>query len=171
MEWIRNWIMQVAGIIVLGGICDQIMLEGEMKKYVKLVVGIVLVFAVMRPITGLDHQDIEVRIPSTARAEAQKLRETLDETEQKEIIRIYCQKLARKAEEQIMQSYGCDSSALVEVEEKNDKNFGEVKAIYVKIQAHSDDVDSTAVSEELSRTFGVQKGNISVEIRQKDAKE
>ena len=52
MEWLREWVMQLAGIILIGAVCDTLMADGDIKKYVKMVVGLVLVFAIVKPIVG-----------------------------------------------------------------------------------------------------------------------
>jgi len=81
MEWISNWIMQIAGIIVVGAICELIMVEGELKKYVKLVAGLVLMLTVIRPIIVISSNTFQLEIPKSERLKAVELKNRLDEKE------------------------------------------------------------------------------------------
>ncbi len=41
MEWMRDWIMKIAGVILLNVMCDMVIPKGEMKKYVNIITGLI----------------------------------------------------------------------------------------------------------------------------------
>ena len=49
----KAWIISVCGIALLTILCDVIVPDGNTKKYVRTVIGVVLSFAILMPITRL----------------------------------------------------------------------------------------------------------------------
>lgn len=47
------WVVTVAGVAILSVLCDVILPEGQTRKYVKTVFGIVVSFVIIQPIVGL----------------------------------------------------------------------------------------------------------------------
>ncbi|MBR2452701.1 MAG: stage III sporulation protein AF, partial [Clostridia bacterium] len=89
MELIREWIMRIAGITALGAVCDMIMTAGNMKKYVKMVVGLVLVLAVISPITQMTPKLSNIKIPEITQRKALELKNTIAEKEYQQIVMLY----------------------------------------------------------------------------------
>ncbi len=164
MEWISNWIMQLAGIIVVGAVCEIAMLEGEMKKYVKLIVGLVLMLTVIRPILNISPSSFSVEFPQVGRARAVELQKNLDAEERKQIVTIYKKKLEKKIAEKVFEEWGAEASAHIEIEEKDEKTFGNITKIIVSAKSN-DEMTEEVVREKLSREFGTEKNQILVEIR------
>ncbi len=163
MEMMRNWIMQIAGIIVLGAVCDAVMTDGEMKKYVKLVVGLVLTFAVIRPVVNFSADEFRLELPQAKRSAALEYKQSLESDEQQTLLRIYRQKLAEKIENTVLAEWNIHSSVQVEVEEENSRTFGGVKS--VRIKTDTDGANKDAVIRKISSDFGVEPDNIHIEVR------
>ena len=163
MDMMRNWIMQIAGIIVLGAVCDAVMTDGEMKKYVKLVVGLVLTFAVIRPVVNFSADEFRFELPLAKRSAALEYKQSLESDEQKTLLRIYRQKLADKIENTVLAEWNIHSSVQVEVEEENSRTFGSVKS--VRLKTDMDGANTDAVIRKISSDFGVETDNIHIEVR------
>lgn len=47
------WVITVCGAAILSVLCDVIMPDGQTKKYIKTVVGIVVTFVIVQPLLGI----------------------------------------------------------------------------------------------------------------------
>ncbi len=161
MEWLRDWIMQIAGIVVLGAVCDMIINEGEMKKYVKMVMGLVLIFAIIQPVTKATPSMVEFKLPQTTRMQAAELKNRLGEKEQESLLKIYRQKLAKSVENEIYTKWKAQAKVDVTVEEDDQSHFGNIKTLSVEF-ADSCDISVDEIKEYLGDRFDVNTNNIKV---------
>ena len=164
MDFIREWIFRITGIIALGAICDIIMIEGEMKKYLKPVLGFVLVLAVIRPITGLSSDIIKIDIAEEIRESSLEISGEVDNVQTEEILKLYREKLARKIEEQIQTQYKNDVKAVVEATSEEER-FGDIKSVFIEVFVMENEVvNAESIKNYVSKEFGVKKDKIDVKI-------
>ena len=52
-----QWVVTVAGIAILSVLCDVILPEGQTRKYVKTVFGVVVTLVIVQPLIGLFNGD------------------------------------------------------------------------------------------------------------------
>ena len=52
-----QWVVTVAGIAILSVLCDVILPEGQTRKYVKTVFGVVVTLVIVQPVIGLFNGD------------------------------------------------------------------------------------------------------------------
>ena len=52
-----QWVVTVAGIAILSVLCDVILPEGQTRKYVKTVFGVVVTLVIVQPLIGLFDSD------------------------------------------------------------------------------------------------------------------
>ena len=116
MEWIRNWAMQVAGITVLAAICDVIMPRGNMQKYVRMVMGLVLIIALVKPLSGITGERFGA-VLSDSRARAVEMKNSMTERERSEVLRVYRAKLAESIDNELRAADICAAEIDVAVEE------------------------------------------------------
>ena len=109
MDLIREWITSLAGVIAIAAICDIIMIDGEMKKYLKPILGFVIIVTVAKPIAGIGN-DISFDIPEVSAEVSTDFSAEIDELEQKNIAMLYQQKLAEQVENELRNfSQDCNS--------------------------------------------------------------
>ena len=137
--------MSVAGLVVLSAVCDVIMPDGEMKKYIKPILGFVLIVTVIRPIAGRGVDDIKFELP----LEYGEVSAQVSRIELMGVREIYEEKLSKKAEEYLKNSFNIDASVEVSARD-NKENFGEIEEI--KIDAANVAPD---IIQKLSEEFGV----------------
>ena len=53
-----KWVVTVAGVAILSVLCDVILPEGQTRKYVKTVFGVVVSLIIIQPIVGLFSQGV-----------------------------------------------------------------------------------------------------------------
>ena len=161
MEWLRDWIMQIAGIVVLGAVCDMIITEGELKKYVKMVMGLVLIFAIIQPVTNASPTFVEFNLPQTTRMQAAELKNRLGEKEKESLLKIYRQKLAKSVENEIYTKWKAGAKVDVTVEEDDQNRFGNIKTLTIEFVGNCD-VSENEIKEYIGERFDVSIGKIKV---------
>lgn len=58
MEFIKGWMLAIMGITILSTLTELILPEAEIKKYAKLIVGIIMIIIMIRPIASIKDIDI-----------------------------------------------------------------------------------------------------------------
>ena len=61
-ELVREWLLGITGAAILTAIADGLMPEGGIKQAGKLVCGLVLLFAVLRPVAGENMTGLSERM-------------------------------------------------------------------------------------------------------------
>ncbi|MBQ7096562.1 MAG: stage III sporulation protein AF [Clostridia bacterium] len=163
MNWFREWILQIAGIIIIGALCDMILPQSETRKYVKMVVGLVMVFAVIRPAAGVSFDELTPQIPKNVRNQAVELKEQLDNVEQEEIIGLYCKKIEEKIRAELPPKLQ-DAKIEIWVEEEKNEYFGSIKSVSVEIKGAETGADTEKLKDVISEKFGVEKNSVTVRI-------
>ncbi len=163
MEWLRDWIMQVAGVIVLGAISDMIMTDGAMKKYVKVVIGLVLVFTVIRPVVNVSPSGIDIASPMDSQLRAAEVKNRLGEQEKELVFDIYCEKLQQNIENHVYTKWGCEADADVIVEEEDKTRFGNITSIHLRVKG-DEEPDRENIRADLSEKFDVKMKDVKVDV-------
>ena len=52
MNWISNWIQGIIIAVIIGTIIEMLLPEGNCKKYVKVVIGVYILFVIVTPIVN-----------------------------------------------------------------------------------------------------------------------
>ncbi len=159
MDLLREWIARIAGIIILFTLCDMIMIEGTMKKYIKPIFGIVLVLAIIRPLSG----DITDRFDFKQNYSAYGAEFSNEMTaKQKETVKeLYEKKLADETEKLIMTRYKVPSTVNVDAEEK--ENFGNIASIEIKLEAEEGEVvRGEEIKKYLEKQLDIQEDRITI---------
>lgn len=61
MEWLSNWIQGIIVAVIIGTIIEMILPQGNCKKYIKVVIGIYILFSIISPvITKVTGKDFRV---------------------------------------------------------------------------------------------------------------
>lgn len=60
MGILTGWVVTIAGVVVLINVCEILMPEGEMNKYIKGILSIICMFVLVSPIPKLLDQSIDI---------------------------------------------------------------------------------------------------------------
>lgn len=158
MDFIREWITALAGVIVVAAICDIIMIDGEMKKYIKPILGFVMIITVAQPIV---NQNIELswNVPEVATAVSADFSGKIDDLEGKKLSFLYQQKLARQAENELKSLSDDYKNAEASV---LTGDLGEIKKITISLNQSVDRSAVEKIKDNISGNFGIEKNCISV---------
>ena len=60
MGILTGWVVTIAGVVVLVNVCEILMPEGEMNKYIKGILSIICMFVLVSPLPKLLNQPIDL---------------------------------------------------------------------------------------------------------------
>lgn len=155
MELLREWVIQIAGIIILSAICDIIMIEGDMKKYIKPIFAFVLLVSVIKPLIGFSYDKIEVNFSEAKQLEAEKLLEKVNDYESEAVERLYEEKIAEKLQEEVKKVFKNESRASVNAE-KTESGAVEIKNVEITVFAlNGEAINTKEIQRYLKQVFDV----------------
>lgn len=80
-----QWVVTVAGIAILSVLCDVILPEGQTRKYIKTVVGIIVTIVMLQPILSLVNNSVGLSAQQLSGSQSVTVQQSyLDMVESKE---------------------------------------------------------------------------------------
>ncbi|MGF7397074.1 stage III sporulation protein AF [Thermoanaerobacterium thermosaccharolyticum] len=135
---VKNWILQIAYISILAIVFELLIPSSNMKKYVKVVIGLTIMIAIINPILGFLKNGVDVN--STLEREynynsidINSVTKQAEIERNKLIVDEYKKRLNEQIKERILDIIDA-SDVEVEstiIEDLNDKNFGVIKNVHV----------------------------------------
>lgn len=96
IEWISNWAESIIVAVIIATIIEMILPEGNSKKYIKVVIGVYVLFTIITPVinkfTGEDVQVLDILDLDTYIEEAEasvKMQNTIQDNNQSSIMGMY----------------------------------------------------------------------------------
>ncbi|KAA0549464.1 stage III sporulation protein AF [Bacillus sp. BGMRC 2118] len=131
MEFLTGWVANIILFILLATILDMLLPNSNLQRYVKMVVGLLLLVIILNPILSLFHYDVEEIISAAApfASSEEKNIENLIEMKKKEIqasSRAYileqtAVQMKEEVEEEVKNKFNLEVSHLsIDVDEKID---------------------------------------------------
>lgn len=193
LSFISSWAQQIIFAVIIGVIIQMLLPEGKNKKYIKIVIGVYVLFAVISPVVGkdidLNLEQFNFIIEENNIANEANIKESIDDIYINNLKQDVIAKLQNKG-------YGCENVELdtnenYEVEnlkiygiyeseedyKENSNNIEKVNNIYIneiqigekenKIQDQKvmgiPQSEEYKLKEYLSETYDVKEKNISIE--------
>ncbi|WHE08032.1 stage III sporulation protein AF [Thermoanaerobacterium thermosaccharolyticum] len=138
VEMVKNWILQIAYISILAIVFELLIPSSNMKKYVKVVIGLTIMIAIINPILGFLKNGVDIN--STLEKEynynnidINSMTKQAEVERNKLIVAEYKKRLNEQIKEKVLDVIDASD---VEIESSinedlNDKNFGAIKNIHV----------------------------------------
>jgi len=153
IDFLQGWIINIVTLVILIILLEILIPSGKTKKFVNLISGFILIIAIISPIFELLEGDIdfkEVQFTSSSflnREEIKQKGKTLEETEMKQIIEVYRQKINSYVEEtarEIKDVTNARADVIIN-EDYGSENFGEVKRVYLNLTLRSKSETDSAI--------------------------
>ncbi len=133
VSFISSWAQQIIFAVIIGTILQMLLPEGKNKKYIKIVIGVYVLFAVISPVIGkkidlnLDEFNFSVNSAESS----------LDETSQNQINNLYTTNLKQDIILKLKnKGYGCEN-----VDLKTNENYEVLEISVIGIYELEDDND------------------------------
>ena len=169
IDWISNWAGAIIVAVMIGTIIEMILPEGNSKKYIKVVIGIYVVFSIITPVinkfTGKevsvsDALDLDEYIQNSC--DSLEIQNTMLTGNDNNIMEIYSSGIKSDIQAQIEgKGYGVNS---VDIEVTNNESY-EITGIQVQVrkkEENSNEEESTVDNniEPVQEIENVKVGNI-----------
>ena len=133
VSFISSWAQQIIFAVIIGTILQMLLPEGKNKKYIKIVIGVYVLFAVISPVIGkkidlnLDEFNLSVNSAESS----------LDETSQNQINNLYTTNLKQDIILKLKnKGYGCEN-----VDLKTNENYEVLEISVIGLYELEDDND------------------------------
>ncbi len=169
ITFLKNWIEQIAITVVIANIFEMIIPKGNLKKYIKIVLGIYIVFSIISPFLNkkeLYSLDIEKEINSyTSELKYQNNNEITKKVD-KNLEEVYSNVFKEKITKTI-EKYGFNvRSVLIDASfNTNDDNVG-IKKISIVLSSKNDNYKNKDINKERNKekTNEISEKHNSIEI-------
>lgn len=146
MEWVSGWIQGIIIAVIISTIIEMILPEGNSKKYIKVVIGVYILFSIVSPVIGKitgnefrvsDIFDLDKYIETSKNSGG--LQNKLADQNENQIKEIYLNSIKNDIKEKIANRGYVVNSVKVEVEE--DEQYT-LKKIILQISKSSEDINT-----------------------------
>ena len=161
VSFISSWAQQIIFAVIIGTILQMLLPDGKNKKYIKIIIGVYVLFAIISPVVGknidLNLDEFNLTLENTTTS--------LDETNQDEITNLYTVNLKQDIISKLSnKGYGCEK-----VELQTNENY-EVEKITItgiyelKEEENSDNKEESTNDNESEGSKNNQSDNDSNNI-------
>ena len=156
MNWISGWIQGIIIAVIIGTIIEMLLPDGNCKKYVKVVIGVYILFSIVSPVitkfTGnefrvSDIYDINTYIDVSAKSS----QENIENSQQNQIKQVYITNLKNDMKQKIQEKGYSVKSLTLEI--SNDEQYT-LKKIFAQV--------SKRKNEENNEVKGANEINITI---------
>lgn len=142
LAFLKEWIINIVTISIILILFEIIIPTGKIKKIINLVSGFILLIVIINPFIALKNQNYNLskNVISDSfyidKKEMENSSKLLNETQIKQISKVYKDKLTKKIESETENIDGAKASKInIEINEdyKSDK-FGEINKVYIEME-------------------------------------
>lgn len=162
MEWISNWIQGIIIAVIIGTIIEMILPEGSCKKYIKVVIGVYILFSIISPVitkvTGNEFRVSDIfDLDEYIEESSQSKQTNAKSNQQNQIKQIYITNLKGDIKQKIKQQ-GYEVTN-IELEVENNSEYT-LKSITVQIYKSEEKVEDNTTNEiEIVNKVEIEIGN------------
>lgn len=167
ISWLKIWTNQIIVTVIIVTILEMLLPEGSSKKYIKMVIGIYILFVIINPlITKITGKNIEINdfdykkyFETTVETSSDKL-----ETDNLKLIEnTYKESIKEDLKNKLKQKGYILINCNLEIANNNSNEYGTIKKIDIKIKKQS---------EEKSESNNIEIKNVEINVNNKiDSKE
>ena len=135
VNWLNTWAQRIIIVVIICTIIEMILPEGKNKKYIKIVMGIYVVFTIISPIiakiNNKEKIDLEKYLDVNVSNETIETSATVDTN--KYIEEVYKEKLKEDVKEKLLNINYETKNVNLEIETKNDNTYGSILSLEVTV--------------------------------------
>ena len=156
MNWISGWIQGIIIAVIIGTIIEMLLPDGNCKKYVKVVIGVYILFSIVSPVitkvTGNEFRVSDIYdINTYIEVSAKSSQENIENSQQNQIKQVYLTNLKNDMKQKIQEKGYSVKSLTLEI--SNDEQYT-LKKIFAQV--------SKRKNEENNEVKGVNEINITI---------
>lgn len=156
MNWISGWIQGIIIAVIIGTIIEMLLPDGNCKKYVKVVIGVYILFSIVSPVitkvTGNEFRVSDIYdINTYIEVSTKSSQENRENSQQNQIKQVYITNLKNDMKQKIQEKGYSVKSLTLEI--SNDEQYT-LKKIFAQV--------SKRKNEENNEVKGVNEINITI---------
>lgn len=156
MNWISGWIQGIIIAVIIGTIIEMLLPDGNCKKYVKVVIGVYILFSIVSPVitkvTGNEFRVSDIYdINTYIEVSTKSSQENIENSQQNQIKQVYITNLKNDMKQKIEEKGYSVKSLTLEI--SNDEQYT-LKKIFAQV--------SKRKNEENNEVKGVNEINITI---------
>lgn len=156
MNWISGWIQGIIIAVIIGTIIEMLLPDGNCKKYVKVVIGVYILFSIVSPVitkvTGNEFRVSDIYdINTYIEVSTKSSQENIENSQQNQIKQVYITNLKNDMKQKIQEKGYSVKSLTLEI--SNDEQYT-FKKIFAQV--------SKRKNEENNEVKGVNEINITI---------
>lgn len=165
MNWISGWIQGIIIAVIIGTIIEMLLPDGNCKKYVKVVIGVYILFSIVSPVitkvTGNEFRVSDIYdINTYIEVSTKSSQENIENSQQNQIKQVYITNLKNDMKQKIQEKGYSVKSLTLEI--SNDEQYT-LKKIFAQV--------SKRKNEENNEVKGVNEINITISNTTENIKE
>lgn len=156
MNWISGWIQGIIIAVIIGTIIEMLLPDGNCKKYVKVVIGVYILFSIVSPVitkvTGNEFRVSDIYdINTYIEVSTKSSKENIENSQQNQIKQVYITNLKNDMKQKIQEKGYSVKSLTLEI--SNDEQYT-LKKIFAQVTKRK--------NEENNEVKGVNEINITI---------
>lgn len=156
MNWISGWIQGIIIAVIIGTIIEMLLPDGNCKKYVRVVIGVYILFSIVSPVitkvTGNEFRVSDIYdINTYIEVSAKSSQENIESSQQNQIKQVYITNLKNDMKQKIQEKGYSVKSLTLEI--SNDEQYT-LKKIFAQVSKKKD--------EETKKVKGVNEINVTI---------
>ena len=156
MNWKSGWIQGIIIAVIIGTIIEMLLPDGNCKKYVKVVIGVYILFSIVSPVitkvTGIEFRVSDIYdINTYIEVSAKSSQENIENSQQNQIKQVYITNLKNDMKQKIQEKGYSVKSLTLEI--SNDEQYT-LKKIFAQVTKRK--------NEENNEVKGVNEINITI---------
>lgn len=163
MEQIRTWAIALSMVIVLGTLLETMIPDGSFRKYIHVVVAVLLIISVISPWLRFDYDELGISYRGGEEYSSDMSREEIRYRQQKDVIDIYKKTLENNLKTQLVQIYPNlkDSLSVKITADESENGFGHITNAALIIDGGAD-VDADELRDKAAEMIGVSMDSVAV---------
>lgn len=147
VNWLNTWAQRIIIVVIICTIIEMILPEGKNKKYIKIVMGIYVVFTIISPIiakiNNKEKIDLEKYLDVNVSNETIETSATVDTN--KYIEELYKEKLKEDVKEKLLSINYETKNVNLEIETKNDNTYGSILSLEVTVSKEKEEKSENTI--------------------------
>lgn len=169
VNWLNSWAQRIIIVVIICTIIEMILPEGKNKKYIKIVIGIYVVFTIISPIiskiNGSEKIDLEKYLNINIDTETIDVSSNVDTN--KYIEEVYIEKLKTDIKTKLLSINYETEKINLEIETKDDNTYGSILNLTVMVNKKSEEekktikINKVIISENSEKTSNLTQEEIN----------
>lgn len=132
MNFLKGWAQLISGAIIFTALCEILLPQGSTKKYIRLILGMILTLAIIKPMESFSSANFSYDLFDFEKSLAYKTADEKEKSESELIIKLYKENLEDNIKKRLKKDVNADFFLDISVSEDS-KNFGEIKNALIKV--------------------------------------